>query len=106
MGKRTILNNHVAKYFINRERIMGKFYYVNIKAGSSGVYRVHSAHCASLAPENDRFFLGTFYAPLDAIKQAKKYYARAEGCKNCCPLPKKKKESHKNQTSITALSSC
>lgn len=78
---------------------MGKFYYVNTKAGSSGIYRVHCAHCPSLPSLNERFFLGTFYAPLDAIKQARKYYPQAEGCKNCCPPRKKKKETAKNQES-------
>ncbi|GLR09310.1 hypothetical protein COO59_03805 [Mixta theicola] len=85
---------------------MGKYYYVNTKAGSAGVYRVHTAHCPSLPSLNDRFFLGTFYAPLDAIKQARKYYAYAEGCKTCCPQRKNKEKIIKNQSVTTIMPSC
>lgn len=84
---------------------MGQFYYVHTKAGSSGVNRVHCAGCPSLPSLEDRFFLGTFYAPLDALKQARKYYPRAEGCKNCCPQLKKKK-GIKNQQPFTLISFC
>lgn len=85
---------------------MGQYYYVNTKTGLSRVYLVHSAQCSLLPPRDERLFLGTFYAPLDAIKQAKKYYAHAEGCKKCCPGHVKKRAAQPNPFTSAPLFSC
>ncbi|ORM72916.1 hypothetical protein HA44_20045 [Mixta gaviniae] len=69
---------------------MAKYYYVNKKTGRSAIHRVHTADCPLLAPLEERFFLGTFYSQLDAVKQARKYYLRAEICESCGQRPLKK----------------
>ncbi|WP_275555924.1 hypothetical protein [Mixta sp. Marseille-Q2659] len=81
---------------------MGKFYYVNKSANSSRIQLVHTGDCPLLPALENRTFLGTFYAPLDAIKQAKKFHPQATGCERCCPTPLKKRKNSKTQTSATA----
>ena len=70
---------------------MGQYYYVNKTLGTFRVPLVHTADCPQLSSLDQRLFLGTFYAQLDAVKQAKKYYPQAELCERCCPQPKPKK---------------
>ncbi|MDU3815968.1 hypothetical protein ACTJMU_12785 [Mixta calida] len=69
---------------------MANYYYVNKKAGMARIHLVHTANCSRLPPLENRFFLGTFYAQLDAVKQARKYYPQAEICENCGQRPIKK----------------
>ncbi|WP_071524428.1 hypothetical protein [Pantoea sp. A4] len=66
---------------------MAAFYYVSKQADYADHHVVHAADCRFLPDSNDRQFLGTFYAPNDAIHQAQKYFPSAVGCVTCCPLP-------------------
>lgn len=85
---------------------MAKYYYVNKKTGRSAIYRVHTADCPLLAPLEERFFLGTFYSQLDAVKQARKYYLRAEICESCGQRPLKKPSMKKSALPAAPLLSC
>lgn len=78
---------------------MGIYYYVNTKVKLSRVYLLHTAQCPLLPPLEERLFLGTFYAPRDALKQAKKYYPQTEGCEICCPQLVKKGHAQSHQLS-------
>jgi hypothetical protein len=84
------------------EKSMGEFYYVNKSAKLSRVQLVHTASCPLLPALEDRTFLGTFYAPLDAIRQAKKFHLQATGCERCCPQPLKKRKNTKTSASAAA----
>jgi hypothetical protein len=62
------------------------YYYVNKQSGYNDNHVVHAAGCPHLPDMDKRLFLGSFYHVNAAILQAKKYYAGAIGCENCCPL--------------------
>jgi len=62
------------------------YYYVNKQSGYNNNHVVHAAGCPHLPNVDNRLFLGSFYHVNAAILQAKKYYAGAIGCENCCPL--------------------
>ncbi|SFN32601.1 hypothetical protein SAMN05428971_1029 [Candidatus Pantoea varia] len=65
---------------------MALYYYVNKQSGYNNNHVVHAAGCPHLPNMDNRLFLGSFYHVNAAILQAKKYYAGAIGCENCCPL--------------------
>jgi len=65
-------------------------YYVNTKAQPNGDHEVHRASCNWLPSEENRKYLGVFATSQEAVKEAKKYYAKADGCYHCCP------ESHRS----------
>ena len=65
---------------------MALYYYVNKQSGYNNNHVVHAAGCPHLANMDNRLFLGSFYHVNAAILQAKKYYAGAIGCENCCTL--------------------
>lgn len=65
---------------------MALYYYVNKQSGYNNNHVVHAAGCPWLPDMDNRLFLGSFYHVNAAILQAKKYYAGAIGCENCCPL--------------------
>lgn len=65
---------------------MALYYYVNKQSGYNDNHVVHTAGCPHLPDMDNRLFLGSFYHVNAAILQAKKYYAGAIGCENCCPL--------------------
>ena len=58
-------------------------YYVNKKAQSNGDHEVHRYDCVYLPSIEHRKYLGEFSNCQDAIKEAKKTYAKANGCKTC-----------------------
>ncbi|WP_313651592.1 hypothetical protein [Pantoea sp.] len=65
---------------------MALYYYVNKQSGFNDNHVVHAAGCTYLPDMDNRLFLGSFYHVNAAILQAKKYYAGAIGCENCCPV--------------------
>ena len=65
-------------------------FYVNKNAQSNGDHEVHRQACDWLPSENNRIYLGVFATSQEAVRAAKKIYAKADGCKHCCP------ESHKS----------
>jgi hypothetical protein len=60
------------KYFVNKTRL------------ASGEHEVHAEGCNSLAPEEERIFLGEYYFCKPAIEEAKKHYFKVNGCYACC----------------------
>jgi hypothetical protein len=56
-------------------------YYVNRNAQPNGDHEVHASTCEKL-PENKKY-LGTFENCKDAVKEAKKEYHSADGCRIC-----------------------
>lgn len=60
-------------------------YYVNTNAQENGDHEVHREGCSHPpAPENRRH-LGNFPSCHPAVKEASKYYPRANGCFYCSP---------------------
>ena len=60
-------------------------YYVNKNAQTNGDHEVHKSGCSHMpAPEN-RLYLGDFPSCHGAVREAKKTYATADGCKHCSP---------------------
>ena len=60
-------------------------YYVNTNAQANGDHEVHRATCSWLPDERNRLYLGEFYSSKDAVKEARKYFYRVDGCAFCCP---------------------
>ncbi|OPC53728.1 hypothetical protein [Elizabethkingia bruuniana] len=60
-----------------------KKYYVNTNAQSNGDHEVHHGDCVFLPKPENRKYLGKFYSCDDAVREAKKTYSRANGCKTC-----------------------
>lgn len=83
---------------------MASYYYVNKETGYHDNHVVHAAGCKYLAPLHSRQFLGTFYTPVAAIQQARKYYAGALGCEHCCPAVVKKNRAVQNNVALRHMS--
>lgn len=64
---------------------MSKSYYVNKIAQSNGDHEVHEEGCSWLPAFNNRIPLGQHTSCHSAVREAKKYYTLANGCKYCCP---------------------
>lgn len=64
---------------------MMKKYYVNKKAQSNGDHEVHVKGCVYFPSDENAKYLGEFSSCDGAVKEAKKTYATADGCKTCCP---------------------
>lgn len=60
-------------------------YYVNKNAQDNGDHEVHKSTCLYLPLEHNRIYLGFFYDCPDAVREAKKHYAKSNGCKYCSP---------------------
>jgi hypothetical protein len=60
-------------------------YYVNKHAQSNGDHEVHNSSCRYLPLTENRKDLGDFSNCQDAVKEAKKTYATADGCATCSP---------------------
>lgn len=60
-------------------------YYVNKRQQSNGDHEVHNEDCRYLPSAADREYLGNFTNCKDAVAEAKKSYATADGCKTCSP---------------------
>jgi len=60
-----------------------KKYYVNNQAQSDGHYEVHNESCAFLHLVESKKYLGDFFFCTVAIKEAKKFYMKVDGCRFC-----------------------
>ena len=60
-----------------------KKYYVNKNAQSNGDHEVHDQYCSNLPSSDHRKYLGEFSSCKEAVKEAKKTYPSADGCKIC-----------------------
>lgn len=60
-------------------------FYVNTNAQLNGDHEVHRATCTWLPDIENRLYLGEFSTSREAIREAKKYYNRVDGCAYCCP---------------------
>ena len=58
-------------------------YYVSLNEETNGEHWVHRAGCTFVPAENQRFALGDFHTCTAAVRKAKDYYARANGCFYC-----------------------
>ena len=58
-------------------------YYVNKNAQSNGDHEVHTASCSRLPAEENRLYLGDFTYCTSAVTEAKKHFARCNGCYYC-----------------------
>lgn len=58
-------------------------YYVNKNAQDNDDHEVHTASCSFLPDAENRIYLGDFYNCKDAVREAKKYYSRSDGCYYC-----------------------
>lgn len=79
---------------------MAIWYYVDKTSGYNNNHVVHAAHCHYLPKMQHRLFLGTFYNPVAAIQQARKYYSGAMGCAACCPVNVKKNLTEQNSVAL------
>lgn len=66
-----------------------KQYYVNKKPQGNGDHEVHREDCKHLPHLDHKEYLGLFSNCKDAVEEATKIYAQADGCFFCC------KECHK-----------
>jgi len=59
-------------------------YYVNKNAQSNGDHEVHDSGCSFLPDPNNRIYLGDYSSCHGAVRKAKEYYSKADGCYYCC----------------------
>ncbi|MES2275963.1 MAG: hypothetical protein V4592_08070 [Bacteroidota bacterium] len=60
-----------------------KRYYVHTKAQSNGDHEVHDQACSFLPNTDNRLYLGEFASCEPAVREAKKTYAKSNGCYFC-----------------------
>jgi hypothetical protein len=58
-------------------------YYVNKNAQVNGDHEVHKEGCSFMPTLENRTYLGNFITCRDAVNEAKKTYATANGCYFC-----------------------
>lgn len=58
-------------------------YYVNTNSQANGDHEVHTSTCNHLPSIENRQYLGVFGNCEDAVQEAKKYFAQADGCYYC-----------------------
>lgn len=58
-------------------------YYVNKNAQSNGDHEVHVAGCSWLPAVKNRIYLGEFATCFGAVRAARKYYTKPNGCYYC-----------------------
>ena len=63
-----------------------KKYYVNKNAQSNGDHEVHRNDCVYMPNAVNAKYLGEFSSCVGAVAEAKKTFARANGCKTCSIL--------------------
>lgn len=59
------------------------YYYVNKNQQSNGDHEVHKTGCSHMPNAENRIHLGNFSSCHPAIKEAKKYFTKANGCYYC-----------------------
>lgn len=60
-----------------------KKYYVNKNGQANGDHEVHDEDCRYLPKVENRKYLGEYSDCFGAVKEAKKTYSSANGCKTC-----------------------
>ncbi|MCY3840385.1 MAG: hypothetical protein OXH09_17350 [Gammaproteobacteria bacterium] len=60
-------------------------YYVNRNEQPNHDHEVHEWGCQWIPKGENRIFLGVFDSCDDAVKRARDYYERANGCVHCSP---------------------
>ncbi len=58
-------------------------YYVNKNAQQNGDHEVHKLGCSFMPNVENRKYLGEFSNCKGAVKEAKKYYSKSNGCYYC-----------------------
>jgi hypothetical protein len=58
-------------------------YYVNKIAANDGDHEVHKTDCTHMPAELNRKYLGNFTNCAEAVREAKKYFSRSNGCIFC-----------------------
>ena len=58
-------------------------YYVNKNGQANGDHEVHKLGCTWIPNVENRIYLGEFDNCKDAVKEAKKYYTKVNGCYYC-----------------------
>ena len=59
-------------------------YYVNKNAQSDGYHEVHTQSCNQGPDEANRVFLGDYSSCAPAVREAKTYFSKSDGCYYCC----------------------
>ena len=59
------------------------YYYVNMNAQPNGDHEVHKAGCDYMPKSENCKFLGEFSNCRDAVREAKKFYSKSNGCYYC-----------------------
>ena len=62
-----------------------KKYYVNNNAQPNGDHEVHKEDCTYLKEIVSKKNLGEFSSCHGAVRKAKEYYSKSDGCYYCCP---------------------
>ena len=60
-------------------------FYVNKIAQPNGDHEVHRATCSWLPNVENRIYVGDFATSQAAVREARKYFAKVNGCYYCCP---------------------
>ena len=60
-------------------------FYVNTQAQPNGDHEVHRETCFRLPSAGNRLYLGDYTSSESALREARKYYPKADGCYYCCP---------------------
>ncbi|WP_040214632.1 hypothetical protein [Clostridium polynesiense] len=59
-------------------------YYVNKNVQTNGDHEVHKSTCGHKPNRENSLYLGAFNTCKNAVKEAKKYYIKSNGCYYCC----------------------
>ncbi|MEC5146136.1 hypothetical protein [Chitinophaga sp. 212800010-3] len=62
---------------------MKQKYYVNNNAQHNGDHEVHAITCRYFSMMFNRTYLGEFETCQEAVREAKKFYPKSNGCKDC-----------------------
>ena len=60
-------------------------YYVNTNAQPTGEHEVHKEGCYRMPELQNRIYLGYFLNANDAVREARKYFNKVDGCYYCSP---------------------
>lgn len=60
-------------------------YYVNKNAQSNGDHEVHKVGCAWMPEQENRIYLGDFNSCQEAVRAARQYFPKSDGCAFCSP---------------------
>lgn len=62
-----------------------KYYVLNSQAQFNGDHEIHTMQCRYLPMAQNRIGLGYFDKDEQALREARRYFARVDGCIHCCP---------------------